>query len=116
LSSSFRHFRSARPKSFPFGSGCDCSTATCSQLGTTAFGWNFVTAKLVTRQVFLCNSPESVQFAFSTRIRALRQELGDGADSAARRQQLFITHGNHWRNRRRMVAPIIHIAVPSLRR
>ena len=77
-----------------------------------AFGWNFVTTKLLTRRVFLCNSPESVQFAFTTKnssfegkslemVRILEPLIGNS---------LFITHGDHWRNRRRMVAPIIHIS------
>ena len=31
-----------------------------------AFGYEFMAMKLFAREVFLCNTPESVQFAFST--------------------------------------------------
>ena len=64
------------------------------------------------RQTFLCNSPDSVQFAFSQKNAsferkapqmryALEPLLGDG---------LFISDGETWRKRRRMVAPIVHVS------
>ena len=64
------------------------------------------------RQAFLCNSPDSVQFAFSQKnvsferkapqMRyALEPLLGDG---------LFISDGETWRKRRRIVAPIVHVS------
>ncbi|MGH7880899.1 MAG: cytochrome P450, partial [Candidatus Binataceae bacterium] len=60
----------------------------------------------------LCNSPDSVQFAFSQQNAsferkapqmryALEPLLGDG---------LFISDGETWRKRRRMVAPIVHVS------
>jgi cytochrome P450 len=77
-----------------------------------AFGWDFVSTRVLARRVFLCNSPESVQFAFSTKnasfegkswemVRILEPLIGDS---------LFLTHGSHWRKRRRMVSPILHIS------
>jgi cytochrome P450 len=77
-----------------------------------AFGYEFMSMKLFAREVFLCNTPESVQFAFSTHNesfeakspghrRSLEPLLGDG---------LFVSHGDLWRRRRRIVAPIIHVS------
>jgi cytochrome P450 len=76
-----------------------------------AFGYEFVSMRLLAREVFLCNTPESVQFAFSTHNesferksaghrRSLEPLLGDG---------LFVSHGDVWR-RRRIVAPIVHVS------
>src|SRR5882672_8407393 len=64
------------------------------------------------RQTFLCNSPDSVQFAFSQKNASFQRKspqmryalaplLGDG---------LFVSDGKTWRTRRKMVAPIIHIS------
>jgi cytochrome P450 len=75
-----------------------------------AFELEFSQARVFCRQTFLCNSPASVQFAFSRhnssferkapQMRfALRPLLGNG---------LFISDGPTWRARRRVVAPIIH--------
>ena len=77
-----------------------------------AFGYEFMSMRLFAREVFLCNTPESVQFAFSTHNesfeakspshrRSLEPLLGDG---------LLVSHGDHWRRRRRTVAPIIHVS------
>jgi cytochrome P450 len=66
--------------------------------------------KALMHHVFLCNSPESVQFAFSTHNNsferkgpayrhALQPLLGDG---------LFVSDGHTWRSRRRIVAPLVH--------
>jgi cytochrome P450 len=77
-----------------------------------AFEYEFVSTKILSRRIFLCNSPESVQFAFSTHNasfeqkspemrRALEPLLGDG---------LFISGGETWRTRRRIVAPVVHIS------
>jgi cytochrome P450 len=77
-----------------------------------AFEWEFVSAKLLRRRVFLCNSPESVQFAFSTKNASFERKspemrnvleplIGDG---------LFVSDGNVWRTRRRIVGPIVHIS------
>jgi len=76
------------------------------------FDLDFSTARIFMRQTFLCNSPDSVQFAFSQKnvsferkapqMRyALEPLLGDG---------LFISDGETWRKRRRMVAPIVHVS------
>jgi len=64
------------------------------------------------RQTFLCNSPESVQFAFSQKNASFQRKspqmrhalsplLGDG---------LFVSDGATWKTRRRIVAPIVHIS------
>lgn len=77
-----------------------------------AFEADFEALKVLRRPCFLCNSPESVQFAFSTRNasferkspqmrHALEPHLGDG---------LFVSDGATWRSRRRIVAPIVHIS------
>ena len=77
-----------------------------------AFELEFSTAPVFMRQTFLCNSPDSVQFAFSQKNAsferkapqmryALEPLLGDG---------LFISDGETWRKRRRIVAPIVHVS------
>lgn len=77
-----------------------------------AFKLDFTSAPMLMRQSFLCNSPESVQFAFSLKNAsferkapqmryALQPLLGDG---------LFISDGETWRKRRRIVAPIVHVS------
>lgn len=77
-----------------------------------AFEYDFESMKLLTRDVFLCNTPDAVQFAFSThndsferkspaQRQSLQPLLGDG---------LFVSDGNTWRQRRRIVAPIIHVS------
>jgi len=81
-----------------------------------AFEYEFVSVRLFARKIFLCNSPETVQFVFgqhnaeferkSPQMRySLLPLLGDG---------LFASDGETWRKRRRIVAPIIHISrLPS---
>ena len=77
-----------------------------------AFEYDFESMKLLTRNVFLCNTPDAVQFAFSThndsferkspaQRQSLQPLLGDG---------LFVSDGNTWRQRRRIVAPIVHVS------
>jgi cytochrome P450 len=77
-----------------------------------AFEYGFVSMKVLAREVFLCNTPESVQFAFSTKNdsferkspahrKSLEPLLGDG---------LFVSDGDTWRRRRRIVAPIVHVS------
>lgn len=62
------------------------------------------------RQMFVVNSPQSVKHVFVTRhdnyqrkspqmIRGLEKLLGDG---------LFVSDGDTWKFRRRMIAPVIH--------
>jgi cytochrome P450 len=77
-----------------------------------AYEYGFESMKLLTREIFLCNTPDSVQFAFSTHHdsferkspahrQSLQPLLGDG---------LFVSDGDTWRKRRRVVAPIIHVS------
>ena len=77
-----------------------------------AFDLEFAAGRLFMRRVFLCNSPDSVQFAFSLKNAsferksaqmryALQPLIGDG---------LFISDGETWRKRRRIVAPIVHVS------
>jgi cytochrome P450 len=77
-----------------------------------AFEIEFGSAKVLNRHIFICNSPEAVQFAFSLKNasferkspqmrHALEPLLGDG---------LFVSDGETWRRRRRIVAPIVHIS------
>lgn len=78
----------------------------------SAFELEFSQARMLLRQTFLCNSPDSVQFAFSLKNASFERKspqmryalaplLGDG---------LFISDGATWKTRRRLVAPIVHIS------
>lgn len=78
----------------------------------SAFGLELMRQQVLTRSVFICNAPDLVQFAFSTHNasferkspqmrHALAPLLGDG---------LFISDGDVWRRRRKIVAPIIHVS------
>ena len=77
-----------------------------------AFRYEFVTSRIFNRRIFLCNTPESVQFAFNSHNTSFERKsaqhrhslaplLGDG---------LFVSDGDTWRERRRIVAPIIHVS------
>jgi cytochrome P450 len=77
-----------------------------------AFELEFSHSRMFLRQTFLCNSPESVQFAFSQKNASFQRKspqmryalaplLGDG---------LFVSDGQTWKTRRRIVAPIVHIS------
>ena len=76
------------------------------------FEREFSSTKLVSKRAFLCNSPDSVKFAFGTHNasferkspqmrHALAPLAGDG---------LIISDGETWRTRRRIVAPILHMS------
>ncbi|MDO8878363.1 MAG: cytochrome P450 [Pseudolabrys sp.] len=77
-----------------------------------AFAYEFVSTQFFTRRAFLCNSPDAVQFAFGSHNESFERKspaqrfsllplLGDG---------LFISDGDVWRRRRRIVNPIIHVS------
>jgi cytochrome P450 len=77
-----------------------------------AFEYEFSAGRLFMRHVFVCNSPDSVQFAFSLKNASFERKsaqmryalaplIGDG---------LFISDGETWRKRRRIVAPIVHVS------
>lgn len=77
-----------------------------------AFEKDFLHSRVLRRDVYVCNSPATVQEAFvdqpaaferkSPQMRhALKPLLGDG---------LFISDGPVWKERRRMVAPVTHIS------
>ena len=77
-----------------------------------AFDLEFSHSRMFLRQTFLCNSPNSVQFAFSQKNASFQRKspqmrfalaplLGDG---------LFVSDGATWKTRRRIVAPIVHIS------
>ncbi|HEY3909782.1 MAG TPA: cytochrome P450 [Stellaceae bacterium] len=76
------------------------------------FEWEFFSARVLSRMLFVCNSPDTVERAFiahhdsfarkSPQMRhGLAPLLGDG---------LFISDGETWRHRRRIVAPIVHVS------
>src|SRR3954454_19820603 len=75
-----------------------------------SFEWEVFSTRLLSRTLFVCNSPDTVVSAFvehhdsferkSPQMRhGLAPLLGDG---------LFISDGDTWRKRRRIVAPIVH--------
>ena len=75
-----------------------------------AFDHEFAQMKFLARDIVLCNSPESVQFALGahtdsferkspTHRHLLQPLIGDG---------LFVSHGDVWKQRRRIVASIVH--------
>jgi cytochrome P450 len=77
-----------------------------------SFVRDFSRSRILMREVFTCNSAESVQFAFSLKNSSFERKapqmrhsleplLGDG---------LFVSDGETWRKRRRMVAPIVHVS------
>ncbi len=82
-----------------------------------AFECDFDFLSVLGRKIFLCNSPESVQFAFSNpngnfdhKNAQFRHSLipliGDS---------VFVAGGERWRRRRRAVTPAIHMArLPEL--
>ena len=76
------------------------------------FELEFFSARVLSRMLFVCNSPDTVERAFiqqhesfarkSAQMRhALSPLLGDS---------LFISDGNIWRRRRQIVAPIVHVS------
>ena len=80
------------------------------------FEWDFFSARLLSRMLFVCYSPDTVVRAFIDRYESFERKspqmrhalaplIGDG---------LFISDGEIWRRRRRIVAPIVHISqLPS---
>ena len=77
-----------------------------------SFEWEVFSTRLLSRTLFVCNSPDTVASAFvehhdsferkSPQMRhGLAPLLGDG---------LFISDGDTWRRRRRIVAPIVHVS------
>ncbi len=80
------------------------------------FEYQFFSARILNRQLFVCNSPETVAQTFialhdsferkTPQMRhALTPLLGDG---------LFVSDGETWKQRRRIVAPIVHASRLSL--
>jgi cytochrome P450 len=74
------------------------------------FEWEVFSTRLLSRSLFVCNSPDTVAAAFIERHDGFERKspqmrhglaplLGDG---------LFISDGDTWRRRRRIVAPIVH--------
>ncbi|SJZ70306.1 Cytochrome P450 [Enhydrobacter aerosaccus] len=80
-----------------------------------AFDYDFVSTQVFKQRIFVCNTPETVQYAFNTRNAAferkspsMRHMLQPLIDDG-----LFISDGEVWRKRRRIVAPIIHVSNTS---
>ncbi len=80
------------------------------------FDYEFFSTRLFNRRIFVCNSPATVAQAFialhesfqrkTPQMRhALSPLLGDG---------LFISDGDLWKKRRRIVAPIVHVSRMAL--
>jgi cytochrome P450 len=77
-----------------------------------AFEYQFFSTRVLTRSIFICNSPDTVVEAFIDRHHsferktpqmrhALKPLLGEG---------LFISDGPTWAARRRIVAPTVHVS------
>jgi cytochrome P450 len=77
-----------------------------------AFEYPFFSTRVLARSIFVCNSPDTVSQAFidhhnsfERKIPQIRHALapliGDG---------LFISDGQTWAQRRRIVAPIVHVS------
>jgi cytochrome P450 len=77
-----------------------------------AFEWEVFSTRVLSRTLFVCNSPDTVASAFVERHESFERKspqmrhglsplLGDG---------LFISDGDTWRRRRRIVAPIVHVS------
>jgi cytochrome P450 len=77
-----------------------------------AFEYQFRSMKFLGREIFLCNSPGSVQFAFSTHNDSFERKSPGQRYSLAPLggDGLIISDGDLWRQRRRIVAPIVHIS------
>ncbi|MGE5270011.1 MAG: cytochrome P450, partial [Thiohalocapsa sp.] len=82
----------------------------------SCFDYRFFSVRVLNRRIFICNSPDTVAQAFialhesfqrkTPQMRhALTPLLGDG---------LFISDGDLWRRRRRIVAPIVHASRMAL--
>ncbi|PZW51034.1 cytochrome P450 [Humitalea rosea] len=78
----------------------------------SAFRSPFLRQRVLLRDVFITNSPETVQEAFITKAAVIERKspqqrhaliplLGDG---------LFVSDGATWRERRRAVAPVTHVS------
>jgi cytochrome P450 len=78
----------------------------------TSFDRDTLGARLWLRDVVVCNSPETVHYAFVDRHENFQRKspqhrhaliplLGDG---------LFVSDGRLWRERRRVVAPVTHVS------
>jgi cytochrome P450 len=77
-----------------------------------AFETDVSMIRILLRQALLCNNPESVQYAFSIKNESFERKspqmrfalsplLGDG---------LFVSDGEIWRQRRKIITPIVHIS------
>ena len=76
------------------------------------FEVDHISRRILLKHLFLCNSPQTVQDAFGTKYASFERKsptmrhmleplIGDG---------LFISEGETWRRRRRIVAPVIHVS------
>ncbi|MGN6463094.1 MAG: cytochrome P450, partial [Pseudolabrys sp.] len=76
----------------------------------SAFTLEFSHERVFTRTTFLCNSPEAVQFAFNLKNASFERKGPQTRHSLEPLigDSLFITDGENWRQRRQIIAPILH--------
>ena len=77
------------------------------------FEYQFFSSRVLSRQLFVCNSPDTVAEAFIAKHDSFERKTPQirnaltpliGSDAS------FISDGANWRKRRRIVAPIVHVS------
>jgi cytochrome P450 len=75
-----------------------------------AFELEFFSSRVFAIRSFLCNSPDAVQFAFGLKSTSFERKAPQMRHALAPLigEGLFISDGETWRHRRKIIAPIIH--------
>ncbi|MGH7055039.1 MAG: cytochrome P450 [Stellaceae bacterium] len=75
-----------------------------------SFEYQFFSTRVLARPLFVCNSPDTVAAAFITHHDSFQRKTPQQRHALAPLlgDSLFISNGELWRQRRRIVAPIVH--------